>query len=165
MFRNTPERRRTRNGKGEVRAVAEMDNETEDIRICSDPSELAAVRARVTTQAEAAGFGDTEVNEIALAVDEALANVIRHGYGGPCDQPIEIRLERINGSEGDAIHITIRDFGRQVDPTQIAGRALEDIKPGGLGVHIIRTVMDQVTYTPADGGGMQLIMTKKRKEQ
>lgn len=137
----------------------------EDIRICSHPSELAEVRRRVESQAKAAGFTDTEINEIALAVDEALANVIRHGYGGPCDDPIDIHIERRGAPDSDTIHVAIRDFGKQVDPARIVGRALEDIKPGGLGVHIIRTVMDEVTYAPADGGGMLLAMTKKRKIQ
>lgn len=140
-----------------------MTADQEDIRICSNPSELAAVRVRIKSQAKAAGFADTEINEIALAVDEALANIIRHGYGGPCDDPIDIHIECRGIPDKDTIHVAIRDFGKQVDPARIVGRALEDIKPGGLGVHIIRTVMDEVTFAPADGGGMLLTMTKRRK--
>ncbi|MEE9296403.1 MAG: ATP-binding protein [Phycisphaerae bacterium] len=136
-------------------------DETASLRIRGEPSELSSVRQHVEEQARAVGFSDAETGKIALAVDEALANVIRHGYGGPCDRPIDITIEQVQWAQEVAIAITIRDFGQQVDPADIAGRMLEDVRPGGLGVHIIHAVMDEVTYTPAQGGGMQLVMKKK----
>lgn len=112
--------------------------------------------------ATAVGFDEKEVADIILAVDEALANVIRHGYGGPCEEPIDIRVER-SGLDGvEAISVSIRDFGKQFDPEVIAGRPLEKVRRGGLGIHIMKSVMDRVSYASADGGGMILNMIKKR---
>ena len=135
---------------------------TAEMRIRSDPAELVCVRQRVREVATAVGFGDDEVLKISLAVDEALTNVIRHGYGGPCDKPIDIRIGQIQVGTDPAICVVIRDFAKPVDPGMIAGRALQDVRPGGLGVHIMRTVMDEVTYAPVGGGGTRLTMLKKK---
>lgn len=132
------------------------------LTIKCDPSELAAVREQVEKVAQAMGFPEPDVGTVMLAVDEALTNVIRHSYGGPCDEPIDICIERDQAVKMPAIRITIRDYGGHVDPSRIKSRSLEDVRPGGLGVHIIQTVMDEVTYTPLNGGGTQLIMVKKR---
>ena len=56
--------------------------------------------------------------------------------------------------------MTLRDYGPAVDPSEIKSRDLADIRPGGLGVHIMNKCMDSVEYQQADGGGMMLIMTK-----
>ncbi|NOT02367.1 MAG: ATP-binding protein [Phycisphaerales bacterium] len=132
-----------------------------ELTIRCDPTALADVRQRVRGVAEPIGFADQDVSNIMLAVDEAIANVIRHGYGGPCDEPINIRIQRVSMDEAAAIQITIRDFGKQVEPDCIVGRSLDEVRPGGLGVHIIRTVMDDVVYSPADDRGMRLVMRKK----
>lgn len=131
------------------------------LRIRSDPCELASVRQAVREAADEVGFRDEEVNKIMLAVDEALANVIRHAYGGPCDKAIDIRIEQLGPEPAAGIQVAIRDYGKVVSPEVIAGRPLDDVRPGGLGVHIIRTVMDEVSYRPAEGGGMLLTMKKK----
>ena len=59
------------------------------------------------------------------------------------------------------ITICVRDYGKEVHPSQIKSRDLNDIRPGGLGVHIISECMDEVSYSPADGGGTVLTMRKK----
>ncbi len=138
-------------------------NDIATIRIRSDPSELSSVRESIRRLASTIEFPSDEIDRIILAVDEALANVIRHGYGGPCEQPIDVCIRQFRLDGQPAISITIRDFGKQFDPTAIVSRSLDDVRPGGLGVHIIRTVMDEVNYAPAAGGGMQLTMTKKKK--
>jgi serine/threonine-protein kinase RsbW len=58
------------------------------------------------------------------------------------------------------LEIIILDRGKSIDPTAICGRDLSDIRPGGLGVHIIRSVMDKVQYRQRLGGGMLLRMVK-----
>ena len=122
---------------------------------------MRSARLQAEAQARAIGFAEEETGQIGLAIDEALANVINHGYGGPCDKPIDIAIEQVTWDGATGISITVRDFGRQVNPTEIRSRDLDDVRPGGLGVHIMRTVMDEVSYTPAEGGGMQLVMKKK----
>lgn len=131
------------------------------MRICGDPADMGAVRGQVIEFSKAIGFAGTDASRIALAVDEALANVIKHSYGGSCGDPIDIELMDGGQSGRAGIRITVRDYGKKVDPSAIRGRELENVRPGGLGVHIIRTVMDTVDYRDADGAGMILTMCKQ----
>ncbi len=134
---------------------------SEFLRIRSQPSEVADVRHAVRDISIEMGFNEEEVSQIALAVGESLANVIQHSYQGACDKPIDIRLEVDHQDSSAILRVVIRDFGKQVDPACIQGRPLEEVRPGGLGVHIIRTIMDETIYERADGGGMRLTMVKK----
>ena len=54
----------------------------------------------------------------------------------------------------------LRDYGTKCDPDCIKGRDLDDVRPGGLGVHIIREIMDEVTYDTGHEVGTELKMTK-----
>ncbi|MEQ8769632.1 MAG: ATP-binding protein [Phycisphaerales bacterium] len=133
------------------------------VELLSNPIYLSGARELVGTVAKRLGFDDLDCSKIALAVDEALCNVIRHGYGRALDRPIWISiwpLEHDGAAEG--IRIAIEDEAKQVDPSQMQGRSLTDIKPGGLGVHIIREVMDEATYEKREGGvGMRLTLVKR----
>ncbi|MFO0972853.1 MAG: ATP-binding protein [Phycisphaerae bacterium] len=132
-----------------------------ELTITSDSQSLPVVRSAVMRMAELEGFPSEAVQHVALAVDEALANVIRHGYGGANDRPIHINLERVAGASGRiGLAVTVRDFGRQIDPAAIQGRDLDDVRPGGLGVHIMRTCMDEVEFSCPAEGGMLLRMVK-----
>jgi anti-sigma regulatory factor (Ser/Thr protein kinase) len=61
----------------------------------------------------------------------------------------------------DHLVVALRDYGKPCDPAKIQPRPLHEIRPGGLGTHFIRTVMDEVKYTCKDPG-TELIMVKKR---
>ena len=132
------------------------------MRVCiqSNPSDLPKVRQAVQAAAGAVGFDQDSIARMVLAIDEAITNVIKHAYQGRNDQRVEVCLTRVRESGIDGIQFDIRDFGKQVDPETICGRDLKEVRPGGLGVHIIRSVMDRVIYTPAEGGGMRLRMIK-----
>jgi anti-sigma regulatory factor (Ser/Thr protein kinase) len=97
---------------------------------------------------------------ITLAIDEALANVIRHGYDNEPDLPIDVDI-RCTDEHPPELAVTIRHYGRQVDPATIKGRDLEDVRPGGLGVHIIQSVMDVVEYSCPPDGGMLVRLVKR----
>lgn len=134
------------------------------IHMISDPTYLAGARELVASVARRLGFSEEGSGQIALAVDEALCNVIRHGYNRRKDGPIWLNLWPLpdeNGS-GPGLRITIEDEARQVDPATIKSRDLDEIRPGGLGVHIIRQVMDEVKYEKRDGAGMRLTLVKRR---
>jgi serine/threonine-protein kinase RsbW len=131
------------------------------LSIVSEPKSLPVVRSAVGRMAELEGFSDVDTHGLVLAIDEALANVIKHGYQGRPDQPITITLSTVSGPDGRrGIIVTVRDKGRQVDPKTICGRDLNDIRPGGLGVHIIKMVMDEYDYSCPPDGGMLLRMVK-----
>ncbi|MBL9001651.1 MAG: ATP-binding protein [Phycisphaerae bacterium] len=133
------------------------------IEFRSNPAYLCAIREMVNLLSRRCGFSDGAANKIALAVDEALANVMNHGYEKRTDLPIWLSISRReSGGVTEGFRIVIEDEGRQVEPEQIKSRDLADIRPGGLGVHIIREVMDSVKYEKREGGmGMRLTLEKK----
>ena len=135
----------------------------ENLCIQSKPAELPQVRAAVEAGGTRVGFDKRDCHAIALAVDEALANVIKHAYGGADDKKIEIEIEELNENlKHRGLKVIIRDFGKAVEISKIKGRELTDIRPGGLGVHIMRKVMDEVVFECPPSGGTLLRMVKYR---
>ncbi len=128
--------------------------------ITSDTANLASIREAVAVAAVGVGFVEPTVSQIVLAVDEALGNVIKHGYEGHPGQPIEVDIEHVQRADRHGLQVTVSDFGRQVDPQSIVGRPLDDVRPGGLGTHIIRNIMDEVEYSLRRPTGMCLRMVK-----
>lgn len=103
-----------------------------------------------------AGHSD-RVEDIVLAIDEACQNIIRHAYRGECDDPITLHIELTP----KALVITLDDHAPAVRPDCMKPRAFDDIRPGGLGCHFMRQVMDSVSIEPARiGSGNRLRMTK-----
>lgn len=133
-----------------------------ELRICAHPDYLCVARTTVRQTAQVFGFEEETAKSITLAVVEALTNVIRHSYGGPSDESIIIKLNKTYYPDKNrsALEILIRDFGKQVDPETIKARDLDEIRPGGVGVHIISSVMDEVEFSRANDCGMQLRMKK-----
>jgi anti-sigma regulatory factor (Ser/Thr protein kinase) len=121
---------------------------------------LAAARGMVSNVAQRLGFTEAHCGQISLAVDEALCNIINHGYDRKPDGRIWVNVWALDDEPG-GLKIVIEDRARQVDPKTIRSRDLEEIRPGGLGVFIIKEIMDEVTYEHRDGGGMRLTMQKR----
>ena len=96
------------------------------------------------------GFADAECRAVVLAVDEALTNIIRHAYQGKSDQPVEISFRRIqaphDGERKPALEIVLEDRGIRVEGSKLCGRDLDDVRPGGLGLHFIKESMDGVEF-------------------
>ncbi len=134
---------------------------TVTLRILSTPTHLPVVRAALEKACELAGFDSETTGGVVLSVDEALTNVIRHAYQGAEDKEIEIEWSPLGDSGAGGLRIRLRDHGQWVDPSSMRGRDLADVRPGGLGVHIMRKCMDEVRYTPAEGGGTVLTMIKR----
>lgn len=132
-----------------------------ELELRSDPCALRDVREHVRRWTADQGWSEAQIAEIVLAVDEALTNVILHGYAGRPDQRIVFSLCALDDADArGGLECRIRDFGQQVEPGAIRGRKLSEIRPGGLGVHIIRAMMSSAEYARADGGGMLLTMRK-----
>ncbi len=124
---------------------------------------LSCARALAAAVAERCGFDDCTCGQIALAVDEALSNIIKHGYDREPTGHIWVTLTPLDGPQGvRALRITIEDRARQVDVERIKSRDLDDIRPGGLGVHIIRHLMDSAVWEKRPEGGMRLTLIKER---
>lgn len=107
---------------------------------------LATVRDVTRRMAELSGFERAVAEQLALAVDEAAANVIEHAYAGAPDRVIELRYE----DGGEALRIEVVDQGRAVDPRQVPqldlARYASERRTGGLGVHLMGRIMDSVSF-------------------
>lgn len=116
----------------------------------SNPDTLCVVRNALAPLAQTLGFSDAECRAVVLAVDEALTNIIRHAYQGKADEPIEISFRRIqapqDGARRPALEIVLEDRGISVDGSKLCSRDLEDVRPGGLGLHFIKESMDAVEF-------------------
>jgi anti-sigma regulatory factor (Ser/Thr protein kinase) len=121
------------------------------LAIRSDPSLLCVVRGAMDRLAEVMGFSATECRSITRAVDEALTNIMRHSYGGSVDRPIAMYLRQVQRRSkrglDEGLEVLLCDRGRAVDPAKLRGRELQEIRPGGLGLHFIRQAMDMVEFT------------------
>jgi serine/threonine-protein kinase RsbW len=142
-----------------------------EIKMTSNAAALRPVRLALEEFAHESGLAASESDKVGLVLNEALANVIRHGYGGAADKPIELTFERIARPGKDAgaspngeLVVRIRDWAKPFDPATLpSGEPPTDpdkIKPGGLGILCMRRWMDQLTYTPLPDG-MLLTMVKK----
>ncbi len=125
----------------------DIDTKVLELRFPSCSDRLKVVRAVVCATANMYGFSTNDVNSMVLAVNEACMNIIQHAYGGECIG--DIVLEILDRS--DRLVFRLTDFAEPVDRSAIKPRDLNDIRPGGLGVHLINQVMDEVHYSEAPG--------------
>jgi anti-sigma regulatory factor (Ser/Thr protein kinase) len=101
---------------------------------------------------ETLGFPAVQCRSITRAVDEAVTNIVRHSYGNRLDQPIAMYFRRAQrrrerGEIEDGLEILVCDRGPAIDTNNLRGRPLEEVRPGGLGLHLIRQAMDTVEFT------------------
>lgn len=120
---------------------------TEVVEFSGEASALAGVRSRLRGFLSAVEMDEFEAGRIVLAIDEACTNIIRHAHGGEA-KPVRLAMER----RADRLVFVLVDRGGPCDPESIRGRSLREVRPGGLGVHIIREVFDLVDYTPMESG-------------
>lgn len=120
------------------------------LELPSNPEILGVVRSAVERLTEELGFSDEQSRALTRAVDEALANIIRHAYGDRPGQPIEISCRSIRERTGAAragLEIVLVDHGKSANRKKLCGRPLDDIRPGGLGIHFIQEAVDVMQYT------------------
>lgn len=130
------------------------------LEIPSDARYLSVVRSAVRQLAVVSGFSEQQSDSIILAVDEAMTNIIRHAYSGRTDERIRLTCSRVSpdGAASEGLEFLLEDHGRSAQPEDLHGRPLDEIRPGGLGTHLIATIMDQVEYFPApDGNRLRLV--------
>jgi serine/threonine-protein kinase RsbW len=125
------------------------------LQLHSNPEALCLVRAALQRATELLHFRESDSRAIVRSVDEALANVIRHAYQGKSGLPIEVTCKKWHGTHNGApttgLEIILLDSGNALDPAKLKGRNLEDVRPGGLGLHFIKQSMDLVEFTRSEG--------------
>jgi len=122
------------------------------ITIPSDPKYLSVVRSVTVTMGGLCRMTDSVIDDLKLAVDEACTNVIKHAYHGDTSQKIMVKFKlRKQGLE-----VIIEDDGIKAQPELIAGRSLEEIRPGGLGIHFIKRTFDVFQFDEKKTKGNRL---------
>jgi len=129
------------------------------LTVPSHPKFLYIVRNVMYPLAVNAGFSKKEARKIVLAVDEACSNIIKYAYAGDTTKTISITVT----NETDHISVRLIDLGRKVDVAKIAPRDLDDVRPGGLGTHFIRSAFDSVVYDTGQEQGTVLTLLKKKR--
>ncbi len=125
-------------------------------------SQLRVVRRLIEAAAHQAGGAPDFARDLALAVDEACQNIIRHAYGGECEGRIQLRVRR----RADAVEVELVDFAPAVDQDKCQGRRLDELRPGGLGVHFMHALTDRVQFLPPpEGAGNRLVLSKNLPER
>lgn len=136
------------------------DAEYVTLSVPSDPRYLRVVRDFLSSLFEALGFDFRERMGVVLAVNEAYANVIQHSYRGDTTQRVDLAVSMAP----QILTIEIRDYGGETDLACIEPRDLDEVRPGGMGTHLMRTIMDEVTYDVSSGTGTVLRMSKSRSQ-
>jgi anti-sigma regulatory factor (Ser/Thr protein kinase) len=136
-----------------------MDSELR-VRLRNDLGELARAATVVERFASERSLPQAVASEINLALDEVLTNVISYAYEDAGAHEIEVRLE----VEGADVVVEVTDDGRPFDPLSVAlaevDRPLEERPIGGLGMHLVRHVMDHLEYRRERGRNV-LTMRKR----
>ncbi len=124
---------------------------------------LEKISEFVQKAAKSACLNDHDVYEVQLAVDEACTNIIEHAYHGEGKGEIVCSCD----DTGDGVKIVIMDKAKPFDPEGLAKPVLhvplEEVKPRGLGIFLIRSVMDDVKFEHPPGGGNRLTLIKHKK--
>jgi anti-sigma regulatory factor (Ser/Thr protein kinase) len=110
--------------------------------ILSDPSNLKISRHHIKNYIQKNKLNTLDELNVVLAIDESVQNIIRHAYHMDSAKVIDFDLTH---KELD-FTVLIRDYGTQVSLEKIKSRDLKDIKPGGLGVHFIKSICKKVDY-------------------
>lgn len=137
------------------------------ISIESKTERLVVVREFVSHAAREFGFGDEEVSKIALAVDEACTNVIKHAYKFDPGKQIIVNVK----SNKDAFEISITDDGKRFNPDKLQAPDMKEYlshyQKGGLGVYLMKSLMDEVEYsvTPGERNEVRLIKHLNRSKR
>jgi serine/threonine-protein kinase RsbW len=125
------------------------------VEFSSHTANLALLRKFVRDFLKNYPFSEKERMLMVLGVDEACTNVIRYAYRLRDDQLISLQMEGLR----KCVRMRLRDYGEKALPDKMKGRSHNLIKPGGLGLYLIRNAFDQVDYIHKRRG-TELVLTK-----
>lgn len=132
-----------------------------EISVKSRTENLSLIRDFVSSKTSDAGLAKDEIENVMLAVDEACTNIIKHAYDSFPDGEIVIKLEY----NSDKLLVTIIDHGSTFDPNGIPDPDLQkyyrDGRVGGLGMFLMKTLMDDVKYITVPGKYNQVLLSKR----
>ena len=134
---------------------------TFSLKVPSATENLALIREFVGNVGSQAGLVDDDVAKLELAVDEAVANVIEHAHGHDSNQEVTVRAT----FDAATLRIEVVDEGEGFDPTAVPTTPVEqmvhDRRTGGLGLRVMRSLMDEVSYEIIPGERNRLRLLKR----
>jgi sigma-B regulation protein RsbU (phosphoserine phosphatase) len=129
------------------------------IRVPGRADRLKLIRAATEQAARFIDAPEAWTFDLKMAVDEACQNIVRHAYkNSPDAGDIVIDFRRLGG----LLEVDIMDFAETVDPETIRPRDITEVRPGGLGVHLIKSVCDEAKFVPPPPGVGNLFKLTKR---
>ena len=135
------------------------------LHVPSSTENLALIREFVSTIGVQSGLDASDVAKLELAVDEACANVIEHAYGHDATKEVIVRATFDN----EELRIHVEDTGRGFDPGSVQPEELERLvqtrKSGGLGMRLMKSLMDEVHYEIEPGKRNELHMVMRIRKQ
>jgi serine/threonine-protein kinase RsbW len=129
------------------------------LTVPSHPKYLCMVRSTTANLAELFGMSAAETEEVKHAVDEACSNVIKYAFRGRTDKKITIQYSLTK----KGFEVVIDDTGVKTERKTVRGRDLNDVRPGGLGMHLINKAFDVVSFEDKKTKGNRLRLIKYRK--
>jgi serine/threonine-protein kinase RsbW len=131
-----------------------------DLSVKASLENLQIIRSYVDQAGERLGVSESVLGDLRLVVDEAVTNVIIHGYGD-LEGIVELHME----GDGDAVIIRIRDQAKTFDASHINApqldTALKDRPFGGMGLFLIKKMTDEAEFLPLPGGGNEIRLVKR----
>jgi len=131
-----------------------------DLSVKASLENLQEIRNYIDQVGARLGVSENVLGDFRLVVDEAVTNVILHGYGD-LDGMVEIHME----SDGDAVIIRIRDQANSFDASHVSkpqlDTALKDRPFGGMGIFLIKKMTDEAEFRPLPGGGNEIRLVKR----
>ncbi len=119
---------------------------------------IRVIRSSLKTFLKLKKVSDAEIFDTELAINEALANVIEHTYKFTVDEIIIVKL--FWNDENRECIFEIQDKGKPIDVNKIGSRDLDDLKDHGLGVYLMKNIMNEIEYRPIKNGNI-LYMKKQ----
>ena len=140
--------------------MARSKKNTGELIVKSRTENLSLIRDFISSQASSSGLTAEEIENIMLAVDEACTNIIKHAYKSYPEGDIVIKLEY----NDDKLMISIIDHGNTFDPGAVPDPDLQKYyrngKVGGLGMYLMKTLMDDVKYISVPGKYNKVLLSK-----
>ena len=131
--------------------IRKVSNEVLQLTLKCHSKLIRKVREHVGEFARRNGFSDDEINDIELAVNEAIVNVLEHAYLWDENGDLDLTVE-MHDEQGELM-IVIRDFGKKANPISFKSRKLEVLQEHGLGVFFIYNLMYEFVYDHTHGNG------------
>lgn len=135
-------------------------NKSDELKVNSKTENLSEIRDFVSTNALQAGIAVATIDNIILAVDEACTNIIKHAYKLSPQGEIIIKIDY----DEEKFTITIIDYGKSFEPDRVPLPDLQkyyrEHRVGGLGMYLIKSLMDDVEYTTIPGKYNQVLLSK-----